>query len=230
MSASRSAPRRSESPTTVHLSKPIIHICTSSSASLAAQSVLELSIRLLLNSLRVLQLLDQLHFEHLHLHDLLLLRPNHRLLLGHPLVRLRLRLELLPPHELLLLQLRDPLLLLNHLILLCRVRLRLRIEDVLALLVLDLNDSLLFHLLLLAQVDCLLDLLTLNFTLSAHIVDSLLGLLLDHLIHTEGLHLLLDLHLVLLLEGDDLGRTLLGLLYLLPGTHLLLLEEGNAVG
>ena len=41
---------------------------------------------------------------------------------------------------------------------------------------------------------------------------------------------MVDLDLVLLLQRHDLIRTLLRLLDLLPGAHLLLLEEGDAVG
>lgn len=39
----------------------------------------------------------------------------------------------------------------------------------------------------------------------------------------------MDLDLVLLLQRHDLVRTLLRLLDLLPGAHLLLLEQGDAV-
>ena len=65
--------------------------------------------------------------------------------------------------------------------------------------------------------------------LPAHLIDPLLLVLLHHLVHPELLHLLVDLDLVLLLQRHDLVRTLLRLLDLLPGPHLLLLEQGNAV-
>jgi hypothetical protein len=41
---------------------------------------------------------------------------------------------------------------------------------------------------------------------------------------------MVDLDLVLLLQRHDFVRTLLRLLDLLPGAHLLLLEKGDAVG
>ena len=64
----------------------------------------------------------------------------------------------------------------------------------------------------------------------AHLIDPLLLVLLHHLVHPELLHLMVDLDLVLLLQRHDLIRTLLRLLDLLPGAHLLLLEKGDAVG
>lgn len=73
-------------------------------------------------------------------------------------------------------------------------------------------------------------LLPLNLLLPAHLIDPLLLVLLHHLVHAELLHLMVDLDLVLLLQRHDLVRTLLRLLDLLPGAHLLLLEQGDAVG
>ena len=91
-------------------------------------------------------------------------------------------------------------------------------------------DSLLFDLLLLAKIDSLLYLLSLDLLLTAHLVDPLLLILLHHLVHPQLLHLLVDLDLVLLLQRHHFVRTLLRLLNLLPGAHLFLLEQGDTVG
>lgn len=164
------------------------------------------------------------------MHDLLLLGPDHGLLLSHPLLHLLFGLHLLPPNKFFLLKLSNPLLLLNHLVLLLSVNLRLCEEHVLPLFILDLYDALLLDLLLLREVDGLLDLLPLDLPLLAHLVHPLLGLLLHHRLHTQLLHLLLDLHLVLLLECEYFVCTLLCLLNLLPSTHLFLFKKGDTVG
>jgi hypothetical protein len=52
---------------------------------------------------------------------------------------------------------------------------------------------------------------------------------LHHLLDAKLLHFLLDLDLVLLLEGQYLVGPLLGLFDLFPSAHVLLLQEGNAV-
>lgn len=136
---------------------------------------------------------------------------------------------LLPSHELLLLKKSDSFLLLYHLILSSGVLSSLAEEDLLSLLVLDLNKPLLFDLLFLAEVDGLLDLLSLLVPLLPHVVDLFLVVLLHHLLHAKLLHLLLDLDLILLLESEHLGGPFLGLLNFLPGAHLLLLQQGDAV-
>jgi len=120
-------------------------------------------------------------------------------------------------------------LLFNHLVLGLGVHCSLVEENVLALLVLDLNHSLLLYFLLLTQVDGLLYFLSFDLPLPAHMVDLLLVILLHHLVDPQGLHLLLYLHLILLLERDDLSRALLRLLNLLPRAHLLLLQQGYAI-
>ena len=209
----------------VHLAK-----CgTCSESGRLGECVLELSVGLLLNGLGVLQLLNQLHLKHLHLHDLLLLRANHGFLLNHPLFCFCLRFHLFSSYEFLLLKLGNSLLLFNHLVLLLGVQLRLSEEYVLSLFILDLYDTLLFDLLLLGEVDGLLDLLSLDLAFPSHLVDPLLILLLHHLLNTQLIHLLLDLDLVLLLESKDFGGTFLGLLNLFPSTHFFLLKEGDTV-
>ena len=203
---------------------------TCSESGRLGQGILELSVGLLLNGLCVLQLLNQLHLKHLHLHDLLLLRTDHGLLLDHPLLHLRLRLHLFSSYEFLLLKLGYSLLLFDHLVLLLCVQLCLSEEYVLSLFILDLYDTLLFDFLFLGEVDGLLNLLSLDLSLFPHLVDPLLRILLHHLLHTQLLHLLLNLNLVLLLEGQDFGGTFLSLFNLLPSTHFLLLKEGDTVG
>ena len=102
-------------------------------------------------------------------------------------------------------------------------------EDLLPLLVLYLHKPLLLHLFLLRKVDCFLDLLSFILSFLAHLVDLALVIFLDHLIHAKQIQLLLDLHLILLLESHDLTRSLLSLLDLLPCLHLLLLQQGDSV-
>ena len=102
-------------------------------------------------------------------------------------------------------------------------------EDLLSLLVLYLHKPLLLHLFLLRKVDCFLDLLSFLLSFLAHLVDLVLVIFLDHLIHAKQIQLLLDLHLILLLESHDLTRSLLSLLDLLPCLHLFLLQQGDSV-
>jgi hypothetical protein len=204
--------------------------CTSCVCGRLGQGVLKLSIGLLLDGLSVLQLLNQLHLKHLHLHDLLLLGADHGLLFNHALLHLCLGLHLFSSHEFLFLKLRDTLLLFNHLVLLLCVKLGLREEHILPLLILYLNDSLLLDFFLLAKVNCLLNLLSFNFSLFAHMINPILSFLLHHLIYTKLLHLLLDFNLVFLLEGEDFVGTLFGFLDLFPSTHFLLLKEGDTIG
>ena len=57
-------------------------VINSHNCALLVDCLLELGVSLLLDGLRVLQLLDELHLEHFHLHDFLLLLLDERLLLG----------------------------------------------------------------------------------------------------------------------------------------------------
>jgi hypothetical protein len=120
-------------------------------------------------------------------------------------------------------------LLLYHLILSSGILRSLTEENLLPLFVLDLDEPLLLHLLLLAQIDSLLDLLALLVPLGAHGIDFLLVFILHHLLDAELLHLLLDLDLVLLLQSEDLVCALFCLFNLLPRAHLFLLQEGDTV-
>ena len=180
--------------------------------------------------MRVLKLLDQLHLKHLHLHDLLLLGTDNCLLLSHFLVDVSLGLHLLSSNKLFFLKKSYSFLLFNHLILSLGVESSLVKEYVFSLLVLDLHDPLLLHFFLLAKVDGFLYLLSLYFSLLSHLIDLLLVLLLNDLIDSERLHLMLNFDLVLLFQRNDLIRTLLCLLDLLPRAHLFLLEQRDTVG
>lgn len=180
--------------------------------------------------MRILKLLYQLHLKHLHLHDLLLLGTDNCLLLSHFLVDVSFGFHLLSSNKLFFLKKSNSFLLFNHLILSLGVESGLVKEYVFALLVLDLHDPLLLHFLLLAQVDGLLYLLSLDLSLLSHLIDLLLVLLLNDLIDSERLHLLLNLDLVLLFQRNDLIRTLFRLLDLLPRAHLFLLEQRDTVG
>lgn len=81
------------------------------------QSILQIRISLFLYSLGVLQLLNQFHFQHLHLHNLLLLLLNHIFFFTNSFINFLFSLSLLPPVKFLFLEQRYPLLLLNHLVL-----------------------------------------------------------------------------------------------------------------
>jgi hypothetical protein len=201
-----------------------------SSAALLLDGLLELHVRLLLDSLGVLQLLDQLHLEQLHLdHFLLLVRDEALLLLNLPLDvharlvhasaaclidlllgNLLLHLNVLLAHHV---PLRHELhvLLMAHLVFL---RLHLR----------------LVRLLLSVHVDRRLDLLPLLFAFHALSRVGINELLLAVLLHLHAFDFIVHPLGVALLEAHDLAGALLGLLDLLPGAHLFLLEEGDAVG
>jgi len=179
--------------------------------------------------LRVLKLLDELHFKHLHLHHFLLLVSDDAFLLGHALVIVKLSFHLLSSHKLLLLKKGYALLLFDHLVFRRSILRGLVEEDLLSLLVLNLHEPLLFHFLLLAQVDGFLNLLPFIVSDLSHLINLRLVILLDHLIDAELLHLLLNFHFIFLLESHDLVRPLLSLFYFLPGAHLLLLKESDSV-
>ena len=198
-------------------------------AALLLDGGFQLHVGLLLDRLRRLQLLDQLHLEHLHLHDLLLSLRNALQLLLDLLLDVHARLLDLAPLLLVDLLPRDLLLHLDRLLLVLILLLdvlHLRLQSLLILLRLQLGLRRLFRLRVLDRLHDLL-LLLLVHEPHAHI------LLLEHLLLEFLLLLVLDLLgdalVVALLEAHDVGRALLGLLDLLPGAHFLLLEEGDAV-
>lgn len=183
-----------------------------------------------MDGLGSLELLDELHLEHLHLHDLLLgLSDRLQLLLD---LVLDLHAGVLDLSALLLVNLLscDLLLHLNCLLLVL----------VLLLDYLDLGRQALFVLVGLH--------LGLGGLLRLRVFDGLHDFLLLLLVHKAHTHVLLDKHLlfeflfllvldllghafvVALLETHDVGSSLLCLLNLLPGAHLLLFEQGNTVG
>ena len=220
-------------PARLLLHESAVHLAeggTCSESGRLGEGILELSVGLLLNGLCVLQLLNQLHLKHFHLHDFLLLRTNHGFFLYHPLFHFSFRLHLFSSNEFLLLKLGNPLLLFNHLVLLLCVQLSLGEEYILPLFILDLYDTLLFDFLLFGEVYGLLNLLSFDLALPPHLVDPLLILLLHHLLHSQLLHLLLNLNLVLLLESENLCSTFLCFFDLFPCTHFFLLKEGDTVG
>ena len=94
----------------------LAHFCQASVAPLL-YCRLEFHISLLLNCLGVLQFLNQLHFQNLHLHNLLLLECNYPLLLLDLLLYHHTRLLNFPFSQLFHFQFRDLLLSLNLLLL-----------------------------------------------------------------------------------------------------------------
>ena len=189
----------------------------------------QLHVRLLLDGLRRLQLLDQLHLQHLHLHYLLLRLRNRLQLLLNLLLDVHPSLLNFASFCLLDLLLGD--LLLHHDGLLLVAVLLFDVRHVLlqALLVrLSLHFGL-CRLLSLRLLNRLHDLFLFLVVLHAH-AQVLLGqhLFLEFLFlgHFE---LLLHAFVVPLLEAHHVVGSLLGLLDLFPGAHFFLLEQRNAV-
>lgn len=192
--------------------------------------ILELDVSLLLNSLSILQLLDQLHLKHLHLHDLGLLLSYNLFFFSDLPGDVLARLLLLFASELfhlgslylllLLLNLGFHVVLLGHLV----------IELLLPLLALHVDELGLLCLFLLMHNDgvfyfALFDDALVPQLLYAH--PLLLGPL---LLILSLLHFLELLFLVLCFQPLDLVRSLPGLFDFLPRFGLFLLQKCNSVG
>lgn len=190
---------------------------------------LQLHVGLLLDGLCRLQLLNQLHLEHLHLHHLLLCLRNRFKLLFNLLLDLHAGFLDFSSFCLLDLLSSNLLLHLNGLLLVCVLLgnvLHLLLQAGLVLLSLELRLGSLFGLRVLDGLDDLF-LLLLVHEAHAHV-------LLNHHLFLEFfflgvLDLLGDSFVVTLLKAHNVGRTLLGLLNLLPSTHFLLLKQSNTV-
>ena len=201
-----------------------------SCTALLLNGLLQLHVGLLLDCLRVLQFLDKLHLEQFHFDNFLLLVCNQsRLLFDLPL-DLHTSLVHASAARLLDLLLGNLLLHLNiflaHIVFLSDV---LHVLLVAHLILLCLHLSLV-GLLLPVHVDGCLDLLLLLFAFHALSRVGINELLLLVLIHLHALNFIVDAFGVTLLETHDLACALPGLFDLLPGSHLFLLEESNAVG
>ncbi len=122
-----------------------------------------------MDSLCVLQLLNEFHLKHLHLHDFLLLKLPKPLFFLHFLIIDPLHRMDSPPLVVFNLQLANPLLLVHNLVLHLVFRLYLIVQMPLLALILHLYDLSLLGLFLLGQVDSLL-----------YFALLLLPLLLDH--------------------------------------------------
>jgi hypothetical protein len=192
--------------------------------------LLQLHVGLLLDSLRVLKLLDKLHLKQFHLNYLLLLVGNQSLLLLDLTLDLHPRLLHASATRLIDLLFRNLLLHFNlflaHVILLCE-ELHVLMMAHLVLLGLHLTFVSLF---LSVHVNGCLDLLLLLLTVLALSCVGLNQCLLLVLIDLHPLNFLLDSLGVALFQTRYLSRAFLGLLDFLPGSHLFLLEEGNTVG
>jgi hypothetical protein len=183
-----------------------------------------------LNGLGSLELLDELHLEHVHLHDLLLgLSDRLQLLLD---LVLDLHAGVLDLPALLLVNLLpcDLLLHLNCLLLVLVLLLdylNLGLQALFVLVGLHLG---LGSLLCLRVFDCLHDLLLLLLVHEAHTHVLLNKHFLFEFLFLLVLDLLGHAFVVTLFKAHNVGSSLLGLLNLLPGAHLFLFEQGNTVG
>lgn len=191
--------------------------------------VLQLDVCLLLYRLSVLQLLDEFHFEHFHLHHLCLFLAYQFLLLGYLSRDVSFGSHLLLPSELLHLGVGHTLLLLLelsfHLVLLVQLVHKL----VLTLFVLLSDELALFGLFALVKHDGVLYFVFLLVSVTPHGSDASTLFALAHglLLH---LHVLLGLSLsVLDLKFVDLTSSSPGFIDLLPGLHLLLFQQGDTV-
>jgi hypothetical protein len=198
--------------------------------ALLIDRLLEFSVCLLLDRLRILQLFDQLHLEHFHLHHFLLLLLDHSLLFVNlsrnfftSLVYLLFAelLDLSSLNTLLLLHGSVPELLFSHLI---------RNLLLMSCLLLLVNKPGLLGFLFFLDIDSILNLLFLVITVGTHCCQMLsMGFLANGLLlHSKGLAALTLL--VLELRFDDVAGAPLRLLDLLPRLHFLLLEERDSVG
>ena len=184
----------------------------------------ELGVGLFLDGLGVLELLDEFHFQHLHLHDLGLLLPDYLLLFGYFSGDFLAGLLVLDAAVLLDLGLLDLFLLFLDLVLH-----HFLLEQVLVLLsvlilVLFGNELALLGLLLLVENNGVLDLPGLHIPLLLHDLDVVPVLLLPVLLGHLELHLFLGPLLILGLQSLHIVGPFLGLLYFLPRFHLLLLQ------
>jgi len=182
-----------------------------------------------LNCLRVLELLDELHLEKFHLHHLLLLLLDDAVLLVDLSSDLLSGVLDFPAAHFFLF-------LFSNLFVEFDSRLSFLIESLhefelvcFASNVLLGLDFGLLRLFVLAHEDGLLDLCLLNASLFAHLGNPVLGVVGDHLIVFHLLHLFCDADVIAFLKPHDFTSTLFRFLNLLPGLHLLLLEEGDTV-
>lgn len=182
-----------------------------------------------MNCLRVLELLDEFHLEELHLHHLLLLLLDDAVLLFDLPGDLRSRLLQFPA---------------AHFVLFLFSNLFVEFDSCLSFLIDSLHefelmsfaslvllglDFGLLCLFMFAHEDGLLDLCFLHASLLAHLGDPVLRLVGDHIVIFHLLHLFCDADVIAFLKPHDFAGALLRFLDLLPGLHLLLLEECDTV-
>jgi hypothetical protein len=183
-----------------------------------------------LNGLRVLELFDELHLEHFHLHNLCLLLSNHFFLF------LNLPGDIGPGSSVLLCSVffdlgsLDPLLLLKQLGLQLLLLLHLVQVVHLPLLVLGPNELGLLSFLLLMENDSIFDFLFLCLSdsfLLQHFLSCLHQLLLvDSLLLNFGL----NSHFVFLFKFDNFRSTPFGFLDFFPRFHFFLFQKSDSVG
>lgn len=197
--------------------------------ALLINCLFELSIGLLLDGLCILQLFDQLHLEHFHLHHFLLLLLDHGFLFSN------LSRNFLPCSvnllfaELLHLSTLNTLLLFHDSILELFFAHLVRNLLLMSRLLLLLDELGLLRLLFLLQMNGVLYLLFLVLTVSTHSRQllSMHFLALCLLLHGKSLAALTLF--ICELRFDHVGGTPLRLLNLLPRLHFLLLEERDSV-
>ena len=182
-----------------------------------------------MNCLRVLELLDELHLEEFHLHHLLLFLLDDAVLLFDLSCDLCSGLLHFPAAHLFLFLFSDLLVEFDSSLSFLIKSLHIFELMSFASNVLLRLDFGLLRLFMLAHQDGLLDLCFLNASFLAHLGDSVLGLAGDHLVVFHLLHLFCDADVVAFLKSHDFTSALLCFLDLLPGLHLLLLQEGDTV-
>ncbi len=124
----------------------------STACLIGLECIFKFTVGLLLNRLRILQLLNEFHFQHFHLHYFLLLLLYYGLFLCNLAVHFCLCFHLLAPHEFISLHLGYPFLLFDQRVLVVVVFLHLAVEEVLLLFVLHLHELKLFGLFFLGLV------------------------------------------------------------------------------
>merc|ERR1719469_1082731 len=203
---------------------------TEAARPLLLNCLFELFIRLRLDGLGVLQLLDKFELQQLHLHYFLLLMSD--LLFFIPDLSFHLQPLLSDLLNFLLFHFPTSMTLIfldttfTVLVQFLNVGL-LRGEADFALLCTDTGLPSFF----LLREDChLLNPFLLKSMLLLHSVDSVLGLIGPHVIVLHFFNLGTDSLLVFLLEAHDFSGLLLRLLNLLPRLHLLLLQKSNTIG
>ena len=212
---------------TTHAAIVVVH---RHDCALLIDCLFKLRVRLLLDGLCILQLFDQLHLEHLHLHDLLLFLLDHSFLLGNLSRNFLSSLIDLLFAELFDLNSLNTLLLLHGSVLELLFSHLISNRLLVSSLMLLVNKFGLLGFLFLLEHDRLSNLHLFILTVSAHSSQLLSVHFLSVCLLLHGLSLATRTLLVHHLRLDYVAGAPLRLLDLLPRLHFLLLKERNSVG